>query len=246
MFAQLREHLASFAETGGEIDQADEELLDLMAEQALQGVDIPRQHPAFFHKLLANAALRRAFLETLEALEQMQTGESTIAGILDVAARGMTPVQEILNRTPPQPVVDWWHRQRWRVSWQQTAGQLQSIFLPASPAPIYRAEVDPTGDVRYALFRSQVDVNGLLLDVALDAVHPAAANALNLTLAVAQAGETPPLFATLSWGSYRQTQMVTPTPLSFPPLPIAAILDPTQEKIAAPLNLVIETTPPAA
>lgn len=229
---------------GADIDKTDEDLLDLMAEQALQGIDISKSHPAFFRKLLANAALRQAFLETLEAMEQMQAGIPP-ASIPPAALSEPPHYQEILNKVPPQPVVDWWHRQRWRVSWRQTAGQLQSIFLPASPAPIYRAEVDPTGDVRYALFRSQVDVNGLLLDVALDAVHPAAADALNLTLAVAQAGETPPLFATLSWGSYRQTQMVTPTPLSFPPLPIAAILDPTQEKIAAPLNLVIETTPPA-
>ena len=241
--AQLRDHLSSFSDAQADIDKADAELLDVMAEQALQGVDISKNHPVFFRKLLANAALRQAFLETLEAMERMQAGIPP-ARIPPAALSEPPPYQEILNRVPPQPVVDWWHRQRWRVSWRQSAVQLQSIFLPASSAPTYRAEVDPSGDVRYALFRSQVDVNGLLLDVALDAIHPAGADALNVVLAVAPASEAPPLFATLSWGSYRQTQMLTPAPLTFPPLPIAYILDPSQEQIRDPLNLVIETTPP--
>lgn len=243
--AQLREHLSLFSDAGADIDKADEDLLDLMAEQALQGVDISKSHPTFFRKLLANAALRRAFLETLETMERMQAGIPPAS--LPSAALSEPPhYQEILNKVPPQPVVDWWHQQRWRVTWRQTAAQLQSIFLPASPSPTYRAEIDPTGDIRYALFRSQVDVEGFLLDITLDAVHPAGADALNLTLAVAQASGMPPLFATLSWGSYRQTQTLTSTSLTFPPLPIDQILDPTQEKIVAPLNLVIETTPPTA
>ena len=239
----MHEHLASFAHTGGEIEQADEELLDRIAEEALQGVDVPTQHPAFFRKLLANPALRQAFLETLEALEQMQAGSPA----LFAAPLPDSPdYQAILTRVPPQPVIDWWHGQRWRVTWRQTAAQLQSIFLPASPTPTYRAEIDPTGDVRYALFRSQVDVEGCLLDVALDAVHPAGVDALNLVLTVAQTDATPPLSVSLAWGSYRQTQTVTSASLSFPPLPIDQIIDPTQEKIVAPLNLVIETTSPTA
>ncbi len=211
-----------------------------MAEQALQGIDIPTHHPAFFRKLLANASLRQAFLETLEAMEQLPVSVPPAAGISESPR-----YQEILNKVPPQPLVDWWHRQRWRITWRQTAAQLQSIFLPASPAPTYRAEISATGDIRYALFRSQVDVEGFLLDVTLDAIHPAGADALNLVLAVAQAGETPPLFATLVWGNYRQTQPIISTLISFPPVPVAQILDSTQENVANPLNLVIETTPPS-
>lgn len=241
----MREHLSLFSDAGADIDKADEDLLDLMAEQALQGVDISKSHPTFFRKLLANAALRRAFLETLETMERMQAGIPP-ASLPSTALSELPPYQEILNKVPPQPLVDWWHRQRWRITWRQTAAQLQAIFLPASPEPIYRAEIDPTGDIRYALFRSQVDVEGFLLDVTLDAIHPAGTDALNLVLAMAQADETPPLFATLVWGSYRHTQPITATPLYFPPLPISQILEPTQEKIVDSLNLVIETTPPTA
>lgn len=47
----------------------DWELLSIMVDEAANGVDIMRRHPAFYHKLLDNVDLRQAFLDALESLE---------------------------------------------------------------------------------------------------------------------------------------------------------------------------------
>jgi hypothetical protein len=54
--------------------EADLDLLSLVIDEALGGVDISRRFPTFWAKLLASAELREAFLESLELLEAGRAG----------------------------------------------------------------------------------------------------------------------------------------------------------------------------
>jgi hypothetical protein len=52
----------------------DFELLSLIVDEAAQGVDIARRFPAFRARMMGNADLREAFLETLELLVDSRAG----------------------------------------------------------------------------------------------------------------------------------------------------------------------------
>jgi hypothetical protein len=47
----------------------DFDLLTLIVDEALRGVDVPERYPAFWRKMMANAELHTAFLDCLEILE---------------------------------------------------------------------------------------------------------------------------------------------------------------------------------
>ncbi|MCA9937260.1 MAG: hypothetical protein KC418_01350 [Anaerolineales bacterium] len=239
LLAQLRAHLAAVGISPEETSPTDMESLDLLAQQALDGVDIPAQHPAFFYQLLVNPELRRAFLDALEALEQMNAGKSPLQPPPAPASL------EFLTKVPPKPTIQWWRQQKWRVTWQQTAAQLQSIFFPPAALSAHRA-VDPAGDAQYLLFRSQARVENQLLDVSLDAVYHPDENSLHLILSVGQSGVDAPLFVTLRWGDYEQTLPLSAQPLSFPPLPITDVLDVSGDHIIGPLHLQIDAAAPEA
>jgi hypothetical protein len=53
---------------------ADCDLLSLMVDEALRGVDIPERYPAFWQKMLANAELHEAFVDCLEVLAASRGG----------------------------------------------------------------------------------------------------------------------------------------------------------------------------
>jgi hypothetical protein len=55
------------------LTEEDGEWLSIVAEDALEGVDIGSRYPAFFQKLITNSSLRQSFLDELER----QTGTTT-------------------------------------------------------------------------------------------------------------------------------------------------------------------------
>jgi hypothetical protein len=52
----------------------DFELLALMVDEALRGVDIPQRYPLIWQKMIADAALHEAFVDCLELLEASGAG----------------------------------------------------------------------------------------------------------------------------------------------------------------------------
>jgi hypothetical protein len=60
-----------------DVTRNDEELLSLILDEALKGVDIAARFPNFFQKLLVNTELRKTFLDSLELLEADGNGTLT-------------------------------------------------------------------------------------------------------------------------------------------------------------------------
>jgi hypothetical protein len=66
--------LARWNQDTGPCREADLDLLSIVVEEALRGVDISKRYPGFWGRLIANAELRQAFLESLELLEESREG----------------------------------------------------------------------------------------------------------------------------------------------------------------------------
>jgi hypothetical protein len=49
-------------------------MLSIMVNDALIGIDVMKKYPAFYSRMLVDAELRTAFLDTLELLELSQVG----------------------------------------------------------------------------------------------------------------------------------------------------------------------------
>jgi hypothetical protein len=66
--------LARWNQDTGPCREADLDLLSIVVEEALRGVDISKRFPGFWGRLIANAELRQAFPESLEMLEESREG----------------------------------------------------------------------------------------------------------------------------------------------------------------------------
>jgi hypothetical protein len=61
-------------EEEGEGRDGEFELLALMVDEALRGVDIPQRYPLLWQQIMADAALHEAFVDCLELLEASEAG----------------------------------------------------------------------------------------------------------------------------------------------------------------------------
>jgi hypothetical protein len=66
--------LSRWNQDTGPCREADLDLLSIVVEEALRGVDISKRFPGFWDRLIANAELRAAFLESLALLEESREG----------------------------------------------------------------------------------------------------------------------------------------------------------------------------
>jgi len=236
---QLLAHVAQSAPLSDQPDQEDDTLLSLAVDDALKGVDISIRYPAFFQRLLADAALRRDFLAILDAIEGQPIS----------LAAGPQPNLDFLRAAPLQPALEIVSPARWRLIWQAAVDQIQSIFFSAAQfEPIFRSD-DDLEDAWFTLFRNEVDIDQAHASVVLEAVRlMAAPDQLQLHLAVGLTPDRatatdrlPDLRAHLIWGGYDQTVIITQRGrATFPPLPLDSILDATAQRITADLQLIVE------
>jgi hypothetical protein len=135
---------------------------------------------------------------------------------------------------------------KWRVIWRQSIEQLQSAFSP--PELAYRSDPSLFEDPWITLLRGDIEVAGSLYTVMLDcslAEETDAALAVSFNLAVTL--ETPvnlpqsPLEATLQWGVYNETLIISEEGRTrFPDIPLPTILDEEQQNVKAELSLTLE------
>ena len=231
------------ATPAGGVDENEEAMLSLVLNDALKGIDISDRYPDFYRRMLADANLRYAFLESLAILMRDAAGE------LEPLPQAPGHDLAFLEEQALEPAVTVAAEgQGWRITWHHTLETLRVLFSAAPPAaaPAYPSGRGPLEDDVLTLLRSNVAVAELELDVVLEVIRPAATpGELHPFLMVTPESATalPALCGTLDWGTYSETVAVTAVGVArFPAIPLPAILDEREETLSGTLTLTVETT----
>jgi hypothetical protein len=214
----------------------DDAMLVLIVQDALRGVDVPRQYPEAYRHLLTNGRLRQTFLDLLAALEPNQPSAMPPMPKPDLSF--------LHTAVSPQPTVR--HTPSgWQAAWQLLGDYLTRCF-PAPMSPVYRSAYDNLLDEQSViLLEDEFDIGGsqvsLLLEVNLDVENPGEPTLL-LFVAAMSGAEPPPLQASVTWGSYHATAVLDRYGQAFfSPLDVAAVLDESGQAFGADLSLTLES-----
>lgn len=217
-------------------EEADYQMLSLVVNDALEGVDITARYPDFYRKMLADAALCQAFLAALDIFDGHEADDwllpadiSHDLGFLQTAVSPPPTIQQTLS-------------DKWLAAWHLLAEQLnQKFFQPLQFAVRSSALLE---DSSMVLLRHDLAAGDRQYDVILEAVAPLETpDQLQLTLLITPLtdGPLPAMAARLQWGD----TVLTAVPdlygrAPFPLLPLHTILDETGQHIVADLHLTLE------
>lgn len=206
-----------------ETSAEDLEMLSLVINDALEGIDITRRYPTFYRRLLADPHLRQIFLDAIELLGESEAGELDPLPEPAKIDLSFLATDENEATSLPSPA------ERLRITLTRTRQQLRDLFAPPPAAVPMRDALTGLEDDYIILLRSNVPTEQGEFEVILEGRRPAAANALLplvMVIPPEDAVSPLPLEATLQWGSYRETKPLDPHGrASLPPLPLEAILD---------------------
>ena len=239
---KLRHDLAEIDTQTLSTTAADSEMLSLIIDEVMKGVDISMRYPAFYRKLFNNADLRQTFIGVLESIEKEEKREFAAASELT------KPSLAFLSNQKPTSIIEKFGKNQWRITLEQTIEQLQTIFSP--PDLVYRSDPSLYEDPWLTLLRGEIGVAGSIYTVLLECslaeeTDDALAVSLNIAVTLETATNLPqtPLCATIKWGSYDETLTISHEGRSrFPYIPLSAVLNEEQQKVKADLNLILETT----
>jgi hypothetical protein len=223
------------------IQAEDEMMIAILVNDALDGIDVAARYPDHYRRLLAVPELHAAFLEILELLEKDRAGE-----LAPLPAEPSHDLSFLPASTTPTPAFEKTPGGQWRATWRQTARQVQALFagLFQPPDLAYRDAGLWPDENDLTLIRSQIEVAQGTLDVTLEAgVLAEQPDALGLSLLATTATPTAAsaIEAHLTWGTYAQTVAVPLNQrVSFPPIDLKAITDPTTAEFTADLHLRLE------
>ncbi len=199
---QLLEDLAKFSALPKNTTSSDEDndMLSIVINDALSGIDIIKKYPNFYSQMLVNKELRTAFLDTLDILEQSRAGE--LPEYSGPAIIDLSFLQEVTSK----PLIRKSLKDKWALIWHRSVEQLQNMFNIGTLQPV---EIRRSGlDESYInILHSQVELDDQELEVRLDASQSIAEpENLDLILAVFAPEEFDRQFeVVISWGDYRQT-----------------------------------------
>lgn len=216
------------------LTERDQEVLSLVIHDALQGLDIQKQYPAFYQRLVHESHLREAFLDIL-AMAQAETEPTLESASLPTPSFVPPPPQSPLL----QRLAD-----RWKITWHQNIAQLNALFLAPGLEPTYRGEAN-LEDPWFVLVRDQVNLDETQFLVFLEAAQQGEKpDELQLAMNVSLHGLTPlnppPLSAHLHWGTYAESMTITQGRATFPPVPLFDILNDSMTAFQADLYLTLE------
>ena len=220
---------------------ADHEMLSLIVDEASKGVDISKRYPTFHRKLLSNPDLRQAFLDALENLEAEH--ENRLDSLPESTQHDLT----FLSQRSPEPLLEKFSKTKWRVRWQQTVEQLQTMFSPSQLA--YRNDPTLFEDRWFMLLRGEIAIEGSRYLFDLDSAvaesgEEALTTFLNLavTLEVGSHSSPFPIKAILEWGAYKESVLISQEGRArFPDIPLVSIFDSELKTVKSELNLSLET-----
>lgn len=205
---------------------------------ALQGVDIVKQYPAFYQKLLTDPELRQTFLDALDLLERSEAGELT-----PLPQMPPPDLSFLKTASAPNPIIEHFSPEKWRVTWRLLQDQLANLFMPSNL--VYRSDSLDLEDNGTVLLRSQVNVAGTQIDLFLEAIRGVdEPNRLYLSLSTTSLTSTqlPAMQAYLQWGTFQQTAVIDQYGRArFQSLPLTAVLDETTQTFHNDLQLILES-----
>jgi hypothetical protein len=215
-----------------------DEMLSIIVNDALNGVDIAKRYPTFFNRLLQDEEMQASFIDAIETAEKDQELPASLAVNID-----------FLSALTLKPSLEVFSKEKWRVQWKRTIDQLQAIFSPAELA--YRSIPGFYDDPWFTLLRDEFEVDGNAVSVVLDGtLSEKEDDSIEVILKVALTDLatnqeiSPNLIGILNWGEYQgETQIIAGRGGAFPPLTIATILDSNKENIIADLQLELVKEP---
>lgn len=215
-----------------------EEMLSIVVNDALNGVDIAKRYPSIFNKMLQDEEMRESFIDAIETVEKGQKLPTSPAVNIDfLSTLSLRPSLEIINK------------ENWKVQWRRTIEQLQAIFSPAELA--YRSDPSLYDDPWFTLLRDEFEVEGEAVSVVLDGtISEKDDDSIEVILKVAlidlatEEEIIPNLRGVLHWGEYQgETKVSAGRGGVFPPLTISTILDSSRENVIAELQLDLVKEP---
>jgi hypothetical protein len=235
---RLEQELAGIASASAPVSVADNEMLSLIVNDVLKGVDIAARYPTFYQELLKNSNLRQAFLEALESLEK---GAEPVA--LPQASKTSLA---FLTSCLPQAVPERLAGGGWKIGLQRTIEQLQSIFSP--PKLAYRSDPSLSEDPWFTLIREEFDVEeaqyAIVLECTLSEDDAKALSAdLNFAVTIRAEKDRPrfPIQATLQWGTYHEMIQITEEGRTrFPNIPLSSVFDDEHLNVQADIQLSLQ------
>jgi hypothetical protein len=220
---------------------ADVEMLSMVVDDVIRGVDIAKRYPSFYQKLIQNMELRRLFLDVLESVEAEQKEE-----FIALPELGKSSL-DFLSKTPLEPTITKFGNRSWQVKWQRTAEQLQTIFSP--PGLAYRSAPDLFEGPRFTLVQEEVEVEGSSYEIKLEcgpSMDLDDSFSISLTaISENSTGELQiPIRVTLIWGSYHESIILSEQgKIILPDISVTDIFDNVKENVSAELNLILEGNP---
>lgn len=217
------------------ISDEDEDFLPVILSAARGGIDIAKQYPKFYQKMLSNPALHEAFLDALETLENDRPAEQTQPNGRHFNEQAwLNQVIKSLVETLPS--------HSWLVILERGIEQLQTIFFPLPTSPVRRSESSPMQDVFFRILRESVEVDDIQAEVMLEAIQKV--ERPNEILPTAWVyPDSPDLSLSdirlrLSVGSYSSEAKVDDQGQAvFPPVPRTDFLDDEQKQVTTALVL---------
>lgn len=220
------------------VTKDDEEMLDLVVSDALNGIDITVQYPDFYRKLLANMELRQVFLETLDMLEKSQTG-----GTESLPEAPNENLSFLKTAVSPHPTINQSPSGNWQATWQMLTDYLTTCFFRQT-MPVYRSATESwLEEQTHILLQTEVEIDKMVVTILLEAMtqveHPGMLT-LSLSATSFKEQELPQLRASLTWGDYQATAVLNNYgQVFFPPLAIEHVLDEIGQAISSDLLLTL-------
>jgi hypothetical protein len=218
-------------------------LLSLIIHDTLSGIDIARRYPGFFERLVGDVVLRGTFLDTLELLELSRTGE------LEPLPGEASSDLSFLYEQPSHPEIVLAETGNWRVVWEQTADQINTLFInyySTNPKTTNRGAVSWLDDDNIVLLQDEMTIGEADYQILLKAIQPVdQPEHLNISLLIITTPQTPvALEAYVKWGGYEKTLILNTYGQGlFTAIPVTAIFDQGGRKVTG--NLYLEFGPTA-
>ncbi|MEM7118964.1 MAG: hypothetical protein AAF614_41485 [Chloroflexota bacterium] len=145
----------------------DFEMLSLIIDDALAGVDVAARYPTFYRKIQAIADLRAAYEDALAILER------DADGTLDPLPQPPSRDLSFLHTAVLRPTLSRPQTNRLQAYWKQTAEAIQALFAPPPrPQVVYRS-ADYLADPQKTLMRGGWQHEGRDWSLVLHATQPA-------------------------------------------------------------------------
>ena len=229
----LMEDLNQFGNSTNQDLRVEEEALDLIVDQAVNGIDIRNRFPEFYKKLLHNQFLRQQFLDALSFLNSIKQS------IKDPYLHHSKLDLSFLTNKPLEV-------SNWPIFITQDKAHLMNLFFPKEP--VYRGTIDLGATPTYSLLRRDFLLAGVTYSLLIDStLSEESKNALSATLALATNDEPGnsafPVQATLRWGEYSSEISIDQEgKYPLPDIPLSQVFDDGLNKVKADLFLTLSSS----